>query len=162
VIYVITHGDRFVCADPGHTEKGFAQLRSLSKHLFLCLPASCIFVGTGKRFREIYGTLFGGPCRVIYSPFCGGTDALGSNPDGKKTVIISGLELNYPEEYLGVSNCPAFDAWKFITDMPDNSMVCSGRPLMFALGHRECKMGSLYEVDPTNRTVRCIKEGYPQ
>lgn len=162
MIYVITHGDRFVCANPEMTSKGFAQIRSLAS--FLPQKIARIFVGTGKRFQQIYELLFA-TCSVpvVYSCFCGGADALGTGADGRKTVITGiGIEVGYPDEYIGVSNCDAFDAWKFLVDMPDQSVVCSGRPIMYALGFRESKMGSLYEIDPLQRTIQCIKEGEPQ
>ena len=154
MIYLVTHGKREGGPNPRMTADGLFQIERLRELLPKNTPL--VVVGTGKRFLQVYGVLqpsLNG-AKVEYSPFCGSAD--GMEPDGKTIPMASG-ELTEHDSYLGLVRCKAFDAWKFLKDLPNGTLLCSGGELMMALGLEGVnEKGQLFELDPATQTGRKI------
>jgi hypothetical protein len=153
MIHLITHGERNNGVNPGHTIEGIAQINALR------LPEGItqVVIGTGLRFREIYeavsSQLFPVRGAVRYSPFCGSADAL--DPD-RCVVLADGTRVPL-DHYLGVGTVPGFDAWAFVSAMPDNCLLCAGNELLIALGAKAiAARGQLYEIYPNSKFIRRI------
>ncbi len=153
-IFLITHGDRFFGPNPGHTEKGFKQLRRLVPAV--PIDTSLFVIGTGKRFREIHETITETRPDLISvrqksSPFCGSPDGL--EADGN-VVLVDGTLVDLKNDYIGLtSSC--FNAWGFIglLPFPSCALLCAGGELMIALGLKAIsEQGQLYELDITTKT----------
>ncbi|MFA5926158.1 MAG: hypothetical protein WC831_04440 [Parcubacteria group bacterium] len=149
IAYLITHGERIPeTANPGHTEEGLAQIRSL------VLPAdvSLIMAGTGQRFEDILKIisekLKGVP--VKYSPFCGGAESRGSN----KTIILASGNVIPAESYVGLKAADIFDPWRLLEAVPDRTLFLAGGELLGALGFQSIKhKACLYGIDLAKRTA---------
>ena len=150
--YLITHGDRFFGPNPGHTSKGIKQIRTLQ------IPddINLVVVGTGIRFQEIYEAIKpqipGVP--VKYSPFCGSADGL-EGPETDYSIILVNRKLVSQNNYLGLIETPGFDAWGFVANLPNRTLICAGGELLIALGLKAInEKGQLYELDLS------IKDGW--
>lgn len=153
-IFLITHGDRFSGANPGHTEEGFRQLR----HLAPMIPGdiSMFVIGTGKRFREIHETIIENRNDLISvgqksSPFCGSVDGLDITNGHKIVILFNGTAVDLKEDYISLS-APCFDAWRFINLLPNGALLCAGGELMIALDLKPInEKGQLYELVPLSK-----------
>lgn len=146
-IYLITHGDRSFGPNPTHTKKGIEQLKALQ------VPGnvSLVVVGTGDRFQEILKIIDSklGEIPIKYSPFCGSADGL--EADGN-IILVNGKLVNLKNDYVSISNSPAFNPWEFIDSFPDNTLLCAGGELMITLGLKSInEKGQLYELHPENK-----------
>lgn len=149
--HLITHGDRGFGSNPKHSEMGIDQIKNLT----LPEKIDLIVIGTGKRFQEIYQFIQDKLSRipVKYSPFCGSADGLEAD---YRIILVDGTLLK-DDEYLGMINVPAFDAWKFIADLPDNTLLCAGGELLIALGGKTINQkGQLYELDCEKKVAKKI------
>lgn len=160
MIYLVTHGKRFNGVNPSLTEEGKAQIERIHEDVLPKIPARppLVVVGTGKRFLEIYQilspALTGIP--VKHSPFCGSADSMEADND---TVMLASGEKASHSRYLGMIACAgkAFDAWRFLKDLPDGTLLCAGGELMETLGLAIISQkGQLYELDPNTRTGKMI------
>jgi len=154
MVYLITHGERDFGVNPSHTRKGISQI----EELVLPEEISLVIVGTGARFQEIYTAMINVGCLSIdiptrYSPFCGSADGLEANG---KVIMVDGTTVSL-DDYIGIrSDC--FDAWRFISSFPDNTLLCAGGELMTALELSDInKKGRLYELDPETKTGKKIQ-----
>ena len=154
MVYLITHGKRNFGLDPSHTQEGLDQIAALWDKLPRGI--SLIVIGTGKRFYEIYcvlqAKLKGIP--IKFSPFCSSADGL--EADGK--IITVEKRTVVPDDYIGLIGSNCFDAWKFVSDLPENTLLCSGGELLIALDQKEIyEKGQLYELDPETKNGRRIQ-----
>jgi len=153
MVYLVTHGKRIFGIDPSHTSKGIKQI----ENLILPREISLVVIGTGTRFQEIYEAMIDrGHLRkdtsVKYSPFCGSADGLEANKD---VILVINVTVSL-DNYISIgSSC--FDAWRFISDLPDRTLLCAGGELMMALGLKDInEKGQLFELDPINKKGRKI------
>ncbi|MBU2545501.1 hypothetical protein KKC65_03585 [Patescibacteria group bacterium] len=154
MVYLVTHGERLFGVNPSHTYDGILQIEKL----VLREEISLVVIGTGARFREIYNTMINRghlqqDTPVKYSPFCGSADGLEANKD---VILIDGTTVSL-DDYISIgSNC--FNAWKFISSLPDKTLLCAGGELMTALELANInKKGHLYELDPEAKTGKKIQ-----
>jgi hypothetical protein len=151
MIHLVTHGERFFGVNPEHSCGGIRQIEKL----VLEEEPSLVVIGTGARFIEIYNTMIEqGNLRkntpVKYSPFCGSADGLEANKD---VILADGTTVSL-NDYINIgSDC--FDAWGFISSLPDNTLLCAGGELMSALNFKSEK-GQLYELDPETQAIKKI------
>jgi hypothetical protein len=156
-VFLVTHGLRSFGPDPVHTPEGIAQIKALIP--VVCnIGVSAVFIGTGKRFQEIFDTLAGEArwaltVPVWCSPLCGNAD--GVEPDGR--IILTNGKLVDMDEYMGIMNNPAVNAWQFIAFLPDKAILLAGGELMLALGFKaENEKGHLFEIDLETKSCRKI------
>ena len=167
IIYVVTHGDSGSGHNPIMTDAGLEQihaLRDLVKKI--AAPDPYVVVGTGRRHYQTYATisssLEGNPV-VIFSPFAGSGDAL--EKDGQ--IALENYAVP-SDKYLGLVNNPGFDAWDFVGNLPNGTLICGGGELMTSLGLSKSeliasaglsgvnKTGQLYELDVAKKTGRLV------
>ena len=153
MVYLVTHGKRNFGVNPSHTRDGILQIEKL----VLPEEVSLVVIGTGWRFKEIYKTMIGRgylsqDTPVKYSPFCGSADGLEANRD---VILVNGVTVSL-DNYISLrSDC--FDAWRFISDLPDRTLLCTGGELMMALGLKSInEQGQLFELDPKKKEGRKI------
>ncbi len=153
MVYLVTHGERNFGMNPSHTSDGIQQI----KKLVLGEEISLVVIGTGRRFQEVYDTMISqGHLRrdipIKYSPFCGSADGLEAN---KEVILVINVTVSL-DCYISIgSDC--FDAWRFISDLPDNALLCAGGELMIALGLKKInEKGQLFELDPKTETGKKI------
>lgn len=157
MVYLITHGKRDFGLDPRHTREGAGQIRDLA-HKLERLPReiSLVIIGTGIRFYQIYRILISilGGIPIKFSPFCGSADGL--EADGK--IITVDNRTVIPDDYIGLIGSSCFNAWEFVSNLPNNALLCSGGELLIALGQEKIyKKGQLYELDPETKTAKKIQ-----
>lgn len=153
MVYLVTHGQRNFGINPSHTSCGFEEIGTL----VLREKISLVVIGTGKRFREIYNTMISQghlqqDTPIKYSPFCGSADSLEANKD---VILVDGTTVSL-NDYISIgSDC--FDAWRFISSLPDNTLLCAGGELMMALGLKDInEKGKLFKLDPEKKEGRKI------
>lgn len=157
MIYLVTHGNRFSGCNPGHTLDGKTQIVRIREDFLPQIPKPpLVVVGTGRRFLEIYRTLSlaleGVP--VNYSPFCGSADSM---EEDHETIMLASGDKTTHAQYLSLIACmdTAFLGWRFLSELPDNTLLCAGGELMVALGLTDInERGQLYRLDPYTRTGR--------
>ena len=155
---LVTHGLREAGALPKHTEAGFAQFANLPE----LQGVTKVVIGTGIRFREIYGALTTKgkldptTVSIAYSPFCGSADGL----DPPDTIVLAdGTRCSLETSYIGFGNTKAFDAWVFVAEQPDGTLFFAGGELMMALGCEKVPKAALFELDSDAKTFRLIAQG---
>lgn len=156
MIYLVTHGERFLGHDPCHTQKGIEQIREISLKS-ITSPVPLVLIGTGRRFQEVYQILSPQLIEVPVqpSPFLGTADGL-EMKDGVRVVVTSG-GMTYPlDKYIGIKGSPAFNPWQFVKGFSPNTVLCSGGELMSALTGKPGEKGSLYTLDPSNKSIKKI------
>ncbi|OIO07305.1 hypothetical protein CO115_02300 [Candidatus Falkowbacteria bacterium CG_4_9_14_3_um_filter_36_9] len=60
--------------------------------------------------------------------------------------------MDLEKDYLGLINVKAFDAWRFVADLPDRTLFLSGRELLISLGLKD-----IYEKARSTNFVRNSK-----
>ena len=154
MIYLITHGERDFGVNPSHTDEGMQQIGNLT----LPEKTSLVVIGTGKRFQQIYCMMINSEhlqqdTPVKYSPFCGSADGLEANRD---IIMVDGTTVSL-DDYISIGG-DCFDAWRFISSLPDNALLCAGGELMIALGLKDInEKGCLYELNPKDKTGKKIQ-----
>lgn len=128
--------------------EGLKMVEALAPKLTGFLPSGPteIHVGTGLRQWRVAQALgFSLEQKNIYfSDFWGGAATVA----GSKEVILLGHGLQVPrKQYLSVKHLQPFYR-QIIASLPDNSLICSGRPVLVRLGMQEedCSSGALYAL----------------
>lgn len=171
--------------DPGMTPEGLEVIRGLAPFVSGLFPNSApSFVASGSGLRHIQiaeclslpvnlaTPLLGGPESLVtvleefQVPRGDGTSIKGNvtgpdNPKKKKIVLASGRMVDYGEFRTGVIPETAMN---ILRELPDNSLVCTGRPVIlfgFGMPKDECKSGAVYEVicGETDVSLNLLKDG---
>ena len=153
LIYAVTHGEKFPeKPNPGMTEKGFGQVRALAK--FLPRSMTEVVCATGRRHINVVEALNLMPTRV--TAVLGGPDSL--EVIGKmKSIVLADGALVDPELYTTLEDmAPAAKA--LIASLPDNSVLCVGRPTLIMIGHKDAKSGAVYRITCENGEIVGIDE----
>ena len=153
IVFIITHGDKFQGSNPTMTGDGFWQVSALRD----LLPAepSAVICGTGWRHHNVAEALCLIPTR--WTSLVGDADSQEETEDGRKIIVLaSGIKVN-PEDYTSLEDT-AYCAKALITHLPDNSVVCGGRPLMIMLGHPNAKSAAIYKVTSEDGKIINISE----
>ncbi len=156
-VFVVTHGKKFSGANPGMTEEGFAQVSNLRS----LLPAivTDVVCGTGKRHLDVAKALNLEPTR--YTSAVGGPDS-GEASSGKGPVDVvilpDGTAVPYACYTTLIDGAVAMQT--LIGSLPDNSVVCAGRPSMIMLGMEESvsKGAAVYNVTVIDAFITSIDE----
>lgn len=155
-IYLVTHPKKMCGFNPSVSDEGAQQIQRIREEIFpeFSKPP-LIVIGTGQRFKDTCDTLLRNLAEipVKYSPFCGSGDSMEADND---TIMMS-CETTTSANYIGLVANPGFDAWKFVSSLPDGTLLCAGGELMGALGLKAInRKGHLYELDPETKTGKMI------
>lgn len=140
-VIVVTHGDKYSCPNPGMTPEGFAQVAALRNLLPLSPPA--VVCGTGKRHLDVAKALALTPTR--YTAAVGGPDSLEIIAGKKFVLLADGTLVPHDGTYTTLAD-ETQAIRQVIADLPDNAIVCAGRPSMIMLGNKEAKSAAVHAV----------------
>ncbi|OGY94673.1 MAG: hypothetical protein A2406_02515 [Candidatus Komeilibacteria bacterium RIFOXYC1_FULL_37_11] len=139
-IYAVLHGDKHEGADPTMTPSGVNQIESL-KDLLPDNP-SAIICGTGRRHRHVAATL---GLEMTRSTLLLGDATSMDTIDGNPTIIFADGTACWYEQYTGIQDmAPAIH--NFLRSLPDQAVLCTGRPFAKSLGIEVAKSGSVVEI----------------
>lgn len=142
-VFVVTHGAKMPGSDPGLTEKGFEEVAALRS--FLPEKAAKVVCGTGRRHLDVARAL--GFVPSLFTPLAGVPDSGIPDPNnpGQITIVLACGERVPGAYYSGEK-----DAERSIVDLlrllPNNSVICSGRPFLLNLGEQDIASGAVYEI----------------
>lgn len=142
-VFVVTHGEKNKGPNPGMTSKGFQQVRAL-RGLISEVP-SRVVVGTGRRHVDVAkALLISNHLYISFTPVVGGPESL--ERFGGKDVVVLADGTHVPlEQYTGTKDGTA-SLWSLLCGLPDNSVICAGRPAMILLGKDDAKQGVVYRI----------------
>lgn len=155
-IYLVTHAQKLEGdpsdwkPDPGMTEEGkkvVAGLRPLLEQELEGKPPAEIFAGTGRRQYEVAQALGYTVEQVKFSAILGEAATAVDTGQPKKQVLLGhGLVIMW-DQYLSIEHGkkPVREA---ILGMDDRTVICSGRPVHYRLGHplEQYRGGALYRL----------------
>ncbi|MDD5110825.1 MAG: hypothetical protein PHI63_06490 [Patescibacteria group bacterium] len=165
-IYLITHAQKLEGspgswkADPGMTEDGkraVARLRPRLERELEDKPPAAIYAGTGRRQWEVAEALGFTVEQILFSAILGeAATAVNTDLPRKQVLLGHGLVIEW-EQYLSIKHCskPVREA---ILEMPDRTVICSGRPVLVRLGLQleKCRSGALYQIGCSYTEVSSI------
>jgi len=140
-ILVVTHGDKFPGANPGMTEKGFEQIKAL-RCLLPDNPTNVV-CGTGHRYGDVAKALELTPNR--YSSVFGDGDSMKKVGDQNMVILTDGMKLPMQACTTLKDLTPITQA--VVSQLPDETVICAGRPLMIMLDYPQGKSGAVYQAD---------------
>ena len=150
-VFVITHPDKGTGANPRLTEAGMIQARSLYPKL--PKDISGVIIGCGWRHFDTATAL--GLNFSVVSPIVGLPDSLERKNGDRVVVLASGHEI--PEaNYRTMDLTPSTVA--FVLDIPDRTLLISGRPFMICLGKDDAKSGAIYEITIDGSEIMNMEE----
>lgn len=160
VIYVVTHGQKFLGPNPKMTEDGIREVAAL--RAFLPDDISEVVCGTGTRHRQVAEALGLVPTR--WTSVVGGPDSGQSSEKGgpvDQVALADGHVVPYPEYTTLIDGGVA--AKKLVAeDLRHNSVICAGRPSMVMFGVPEdyAKSAAVYRivVDFYHRTIDSVSQ----
>ena len=152
VIFIATHGEKEEKKpNPGLTEKGFAEITALKS----LLPSSNnIICGTGKRHFDTAKALWLKPNRVTSA--AGDADSMDFINGVRVVILADGTFVQY-DAYTSLKDNED-SARSMIVSLPDNSIVCAGRPLLIMLGDPNGKSAAVYRVTIEMGEIISIEE----
>ena len=148
-IYLVTHGAKEERPNPGMTEEGKEQVRRLLPKLLEILPngPTEIHYGTGKRQREVVKCLDFSPNDAFVSDVWGSPASL-IKIKGKKFIVLADGSMVAWEKYKTGAHIGGPVIKAAIENLPNNSIICSGRPVLVRLGilPEKCQSGAIYKI----------------
>jgi len=147
-VYLITHGMTDDQPDPGMTSDGHNAICAIRKrlHEFMKLSDTQIVCGVGYRQVQVLMDICGGiPDSVMFCEVWGGAPTLMKTSGPKRILLGDGTEIafsNYDMKPMAVAIKAA------LVELPENSLICSGRPVLVRLGLKseECQSSALYRL----------------
>ena len=148
-IYLVTHGEKTNDPNPGMTEEGKEQVRRLLPKIQKFMPEGPVetHCGTGKRQKEVVECLDYSFANTKVSDIWGGPSTLVKTDGGKTILLADGTLVQWinfkTSEHIGGDVIQTA-----IRNLPHNSIICSGRPVLVRLGLRpeDCQSGALYAL----------------
>lgn len=138
-IYIVTHGEKFTGSNPRMTPKGFQDVSNLRDQL----PAKpgMVISGTGQRHDDVSRALGFEPDQ--WSDWAGTPDSLEVIGEEKFAVLANGRYVPL-EKHTSVADIAPVAKVR-IPNLPHESVICSGRPLMIILGING-KSAAIYRI----------------
>jgi hypothetical protein len=148
-VFIVTHGKKAKGPNPGLTEEGKEEIRSLP------IPGDIelVIVGTGRRFLDVLSIVLDvvwkewpsteRADRVKYSPLCGSADSGEQSETGSK-VILADETVAESGQYIGLIGSPGIDLKVWLNSLPDKTLLCAGREFLGAIGYHGGQPGRLY------------------
>lgn len=149
-VYVVTHGDKFKGPNPGMTPEGFAQVAAL-RGLIPRNP-SLVVIGTGQRHLDVAAALYltcwaedtdqisTGRIPLRVTPVVGGPESLEDD-----TILLANGTKVARDQYTGTKDGRKSMS-QLIDSLPDDAVVCAGRPSMILLGKADAKSAAVYRI----------------
>lgn len=138
--FAVLHGDKRDGADPEMTLSGVKQIKSL-KALIPENP-SAVVCGTGRRHWHVAATL---GLKMTRSTLLLGDATSMDTIDDKPTIVFADGRLGEYDSYTGIQDmAPAIP--NFLRSLPDQTVLCTGRPFAKSLGIDAAKSGSVVEI----------------
>ena len=151
-IYIVTHGKKFIGPNPWLSKIGFNEVYRLRP--LLPENPSEVICGTGKRHINTAKVLGLRPTR--YTSVVGGPESM-ELVDGRKIVILADVTYVPFEQYTTTADTViALNA--LILSLPNNSVICAGRPCVIAAGYKDAKSAALYRVEVLEDKISAITE----
>ena len=158
-LFAITHAEKNSGTNPSLTEKGKADIKTVAERL----PWSEIrdvVVGTGVRFNNILEmiiVLLGNPNfdSVRYSPLVGSADSGKKSETGFEVILADGSLVGIGD-YIGLAGTPGVDLWVWMKSLSPNTLLCTGREFVGALGVKDAQMAQVYVIDTDTSTVSTV------
>lgn len=154
-VYVLTHGQSSDGYNPCMTPEGVTQIVEIGLYSISKISKpSLILVGVGVRFFQTMEVIEGSGIMIDvpikHSPFLGTADGFGKNKD----VALQFGNIT-SDEYMGLVNTPGFCAWSFVNNLPDKTLLLTGRELLIALELEHLHDdGVLLDIDLETKTGR--------
>jgi hypothetical protein len=142
-VYVVNHGQKELGANPGTTIVGDMEIAAL-KPLIPANPAA-VYCGAGKRHLGVCHALGLESDKVMFTPSIGGPESL-EKINGRDMVILAD-GTTVPLENFPVGEDRTAAMLAVLGMVPDNTVICAGRPAMIALGVKDAKSAAVYRVD---------------
>ncbi len=157
-IFAVTHAEKELGINPKLTDKGMNDIISLISKL-PCVVRSVI-VGTGTRFLNIFRAIEHADAlcmlkSVKYSPLLGSADSGKKTETGMEVYLADGTLVPLGH-YIGLIGTPGIDLWKWLKSLEDNTLLCTGREFIGALGVKDAQMAQLYVIDTDLTTVTLV------
>jgi len=139
-IYAVLHGEKECGPDPRLTVEGRQQVRRLMT-LIPEVPEEVIS-GTGRRHHET--------CEVLEFANATSTPLIGDPTsleviDGAKVIIFADGTSAPVKDDRSITDI-ALVARPFVAGLKDNTVLCTGRPFLLALGYAEAKSGTAVRI----------------
>lgn len=152
-IFVVTHGKKENCANPGMTEEGMREVQSLKK--LLPTNLTLIISGTGKRHLDVARAL--GIKIDRYTAVLGGPESLEKIYEREVILLADGTQVR-KDQYTTLPDTEI--ALKtLILSLPGGTVVCAGRPTMIMmLGKTDAKSAAVYRITKTETHELQIRE----
>lgn len=148
-VWLVTHGETDSEPNPGLTAAGLTATERLKERLPEFIPngqPTEIHCGTGRRQQQALEALGFNVEQAMFSDLWGGAATLvrGSNP--KMIRLGHGTCITW-DQYLSPAHLAAA-IQPIIAGLPDNSLICSGRPVLVRLGvaAEKGQSGALYAL----------------
>ncbi len=151
-IYVVTHGKKEKGANPAMTSEGMQEVSVLRSRI--PVNPSIVVRGAGRRHQNVAEALNLAPVRI--------TGAFGSGDslemvDGEKMIVLTDGSYIESSQYTTLADiAPATEATAI--SLPDNAVVCAGRPSMIMLGVEDAKSAAVYCVKVEDNRIVDIEE----
>jgi len=151
-IYIATHGKKSNEPNPRLTDEGTLEVEKL-RPLLPKTPSSVI-CGTARRHIDTANAL---DVRVNrFTSTVGDADSMVKLEDAKVIVLADGSLVD-PKIYTTLED-NAIAAQVLIASLPDQSVVCSGRPLMIMLGVADAQSAKVYCVEVAKNKIDTITQ----
>jgi hypothetical protein len=149
-IYIVTHGEKWPGPNPAMTEPGRNKVGALRR--LLPETPSLVVIGTGARHLDVACALNllwveGVPHEIVPTRFplmitssVGGPESL----EADKVVLANGTRV--PHEMLTTPKDGKASMIDLVKTLPDNAVICAGRPALIMLGKSDCKNAAVYRV----------------
>jgi hypothetical protein len=151
-IYVVTHGDKFPGPNPGHTPTGNQEVAALRPLLPETPPA--VVCGTGRRHSDVAEALGLEPTR--FTCLAGDPDSL-EIIEGVKMAILADGHTFPLERHTSLADMSPV-ARSTVVELPDQSVICGGRPAMIMLGYAAARSAAVYRVSVDGGEIVAIDE----
>lgn len=147
-VYIVTHGNKNPGPNPSMTDDGVEQVRKLRQ--FLPAYPAIVVCGTGRRHIDVRHALGFENIeneRTVWTPLVGGPESL-ENISGQDMVMLADGAPPIPlARYLSLSIYGVPVLLSILRDVLDDSVICSGRPAMMALGVKDAKSAAVYRIN---------------
>ncbi len=158
MLYAVIHGRRDMQPNPRHYPDGLEQIASLARTYPFLANISYIVSGTGVRFIEIHEVLIKEIPAIAGVPFernklLGGPEA---RDDSTHEILFPDGQRCPEEEFDRATYVPVDKVWHFLRNLPDNTLLCTGRDFMWRLNTQRVKSftAQIFGIDPIGETIQ--------
>lgn len=153
-IIAVTHGKKTGGANPQLDEKGQLDILVLAEKLPIN-EITGVIVGTGVRFAHTFSCLCDHKSireKLLsftpqFCPLLGSADSGTIGESGGFDVILADGRQVKAGGYLGLSEAAGINLWAFLWSLPDGTLLVTGRELIIALGTKDAKSATIYEIE---------------